>query len=130
LQAFVDRFRYKASKASQAQSRIKMLERLEKVDVPLDEHTAPIRLPKATPANPPLITMDKASVGYEPGKPVLGHLSLRFDSDDRIALLGKNGNGKSTLAKLLAGKLQPMSGELVRAKKLVPGYSRSINWKN
>ena len=122
LQAFVDRFRYKASKASQAQSRIKMLERLEKVDVPLDEHTAPIRLPKATPANPPLITMDKASVGYEPGKPVLGHLSLRFDSDDRIALLGKNGNGKSTLAKLLAGKLQPMSGELVRAKKLVPGY--------
>jgi ATP-binding cassette subfamily F protein 3 len=66
--------------------------------------------------------MDKASVGYEPGKPVLSNLSLRFDSDDRIALLGKNGNGKSTLAKLLAGKLQPMSGELVRAKKLVPGY--------
>jgi ATP-binding cassette subfamily F protein 3 len=122
LQAFVDRFRYKASKASQAQSRIKMLERLEKVDVPLDEHTAPIRLPKAQPASPPLITMDKASVGYEPGKPVLSQLSLRFDSDDRIALLGKNGNGKSTLAKLLAGKLEPMSGELVRAKKLVPGY--------
>jgi ATP-binding cassette subfamily F protein 3 len=122
LQAFVDRFRYKASKASQAQSRIKMLERLEKVDIPLDEHTAPIRLPKATPASPPLVTMDNASVGYEAGKPVLSHLSLRFDSDDRIALLGKNGNGKSTLAKLLAGKLQPMSGELVRAKKLVPGY--------
>ena len=122
LQAFVDRFRYKASKASQAQSRIKMLERLQIVDIPMDEHTAPIRLPKATPASPPLITMDNASVGYEPGKPVLSHLSLRFDSDDRIALLGKNGNGKSTLAKLLAGKLQPMSGELVRAKKLVPGY--------
>ncbi|MGA7674523.1 MAG: ABC-F family ATP-binding cassette domain-containing protein [Rhizomicrobium sp.] len=122
LQAFVDRFRYKASKASQAQSRIKMLERLKKVDVPLDEHTAPIRLPKAQPASPPLIAMDKASVGYEPGKPVLSQLSLRFDSDDRIALLGKNGNGKSTLAKLLAGKLEPMSGELVRAKKLVPGY--------
>jgi ATP-binding cassette subfamily F protein 3 len=122
LQEFVDRFRYKASKASQAQSRIKMLERLQTVDIPVDEHTAPIRLPQATPANPPLITMDNASVGYEPGKPVLSHLSLRFDSDDRIALLGKNGNGKSTLAKLLAGKLQPMSGELVRAKKLVPGY--------
>jgi ATP-binding cassette subfamily F protein 3 len=122
LQAFVDRFRYKASKASQAQSRIKMLERLQIVDVPVDEHTAPIRLPKATPASPPLITMDNASVGYEPGKPVLSRLSLRFDSDDRIALLGKNGNGKSTLAKLLAGKLEPMSGEMVRAKKLVPGY--------
>ncbi|MGC9952670.1 MAG: ABC-F family ATP-binding cassette domain-containing protein [Rhizomicrobium sp.] len=122
LQAFVDRFRYKASKASQAQSRIKMLERLQIMDIPVDEHTAPIRLPKATPASPPLITMDNASVGYELGKPVLSHLSLRFDSDDRIALLGKNGNGKSTLAKLLAGKLQPMSGELVRAKKLVPGY--------
>jgi ATP-binding cassette subfamily F protein 3 len=122
LQAFVDRFRYKASKASQAQSRIKMLERLQIVDIPVDEHTAPIRLPQATPASPPLITMDEASVGYEPGKPVLSHLSLRFDSDDRIALLGKNGNGKSTLAKLLAGKLAPMSGELVRAKKLVPGY--------
>jgi ATP-binding cassette, subfamily F, member 3 len=122
LQAFVDRFRYKASKASQAQSRIKMLERLQIADIPVDEHTAPIRLPKATLASPPLITMDNASVGYEPGKPVLSHLSLRFDSDDRIALLGKNGNGKSTLAKLLAGKLEPMSGELVRAKKLVPGY--------
>jgi ATP-binding cassette subfamily F protein 3 len=122
LQAFVDRFRYKASKASQAQSRIKMLERLQIVDIPVDEHTAPIRLPKATPASPPLITMENASVGYEPGKPVLSHLSLRFDSDDRIALLGKNGNGKSTLAKLLAGKLEPMSGVQVRAKKLVPGY--------
>jgi len=122
LQAFVDRFRYKASKASQAQSRIKMLERLQTVDIPVDEHTAPIRLPKATPASPPLVTMDNASVGYVPGKPVLTHLSLRFDSDDRIALLGKNGNGKSTLAKLLAGKLEPMSGELVRARKLVPGY--------
>jgi len=122
LQAFVDRFRYKASKASQAQSRIKMLERLGKADVPLDEHSAPIRLPKATPASPPLITMDNASVGYEPGKPVLTQLSLRFDSDDRIALLGKNGNGKSTLAKLLAGKLEPMAGEVVRAKKLMPGY--------
>ena len=122
LQAFVDRFRYKASKASQAQSRIKMLERLQTVDIPVDEHTAPIRLPEATPASPPLITMDEASVGYEPGKPVLSHLSLRFDSDDRIALLGKNGNGKSTLAKLLAGKLAPMSGGVLRAKKLVPGY--------
>ena len=122
LQSFVDRFRAKASKARQAQSRIKMIERLERIEIPLDEHIAEIRLPKATDANPPLVTMDGVSVGYEPGKPVLSYLSLRFDPDDRVALLGKNGNGKSTLAKLLAGKLEPMRGELIRARKLVCGY--------
>ena len=122
MQAFVDRFRAKASKARQAQSRLKMLARMEMVAVPVDEHVAPIRLPEPLPASPPLVTMDRVSVGYEPGRPVLAHLSLRFDPDDRIALLGKNGNGKSTFAKLLAGKLAPMSGELMRARKLVPGY--------
>jgi ATP-binding cassette subfamily F protein 3 len=122
LQSFVDRFRAKASKARQAQSRMKMIARLERIEIPLDEHIAPIRLPKATDASPPLVTMDRVAVGYEPGKPVLSHLALRFDPDDRIALLGQNGNGKSTLAKLLAGKLEPMRGELIRARKLVPGY--------
>src|SRR5580692_6511131 len=122
MQAFVDRFRYTASKARQAQSRIKMLEKLGPVNVALDEHVTPIRLPQAQEASPPLITMDRVSVGYDEGKPVLTNISLRFDPDDRIALLGKNGNGKSTLAKLLASKLQPMSGEIVRAKKLTPGY--------
>jgi len=122
LQSFVDRFRYKATKARQAQSRVKMLERLQTMDIPVDEHTAPIRLPQATEASPPLITLENACVGYVPGKPVLSHLSLRFDPDDRFALLGKNGNGKSTLAKLLAGKLDLMGGAMVRAKKLVPGY--------
>jgi ATP-binding cassette subfamily F protein 3 len=122
LQSFVDRFRAKATKARQAQSRIKMIEKMEQIDIPLDEHVAPIRLPQAIEASPPLIAMDRVAVGYAPGKPVLTKLSLRFDPDDRIALLGKNGNGKSTLAKLLAGKLEPMAGEMVRAKKLVPGY--------
>jgi ATP-binding cassette, subfamily F, member 3 len=122
LQAFVDRFRYKASKATQAQSRVKMLERLQTIDIPVDEHVAPIRLPKATGASPPLITMEDASVGYVDGKPVLTGLNLRFDPDDRIALLGKNGNGKSTLAKLLAGKLDAMGGVVTRAKRLIPGY--------
>jgi ATP-binding cassette subfamily F protein 3 len=122
MQAFVDRFRAKASKASQAQSRLKMLAKLAVVEVPPDEYVAPIRIPKAIEASPPLITMDRASVGYEAGKPVLTGLSLRFDPEDRIALLGKNGNGKSTLAKLLAGKLETMGGELVRARKLVVGY--------
>jgi ATP-binding cassette subfamily F protein 3 len=122
MQEFVDRFRYKASKARQAQSRMKMLARLQMVELPVDEQVAPIRIPKATEASPPLITLHRASVGYDPGKPILSHMSLRFDPDDRIALLGKNGNGKSTLAKLLAAKLTPMGGELVRARKLVPGY--------
>lgn len=121
LQSFVDRFRAKASKATQAQSRLKMLERLQKIDLPVDEHVAPIRLPKATEASPPLITLEKVAVGYD-GKQILGNINLRFDPDDRIALLGKNGNGKSTLAKLLADRLPKMGGEMVRAKKLVPGY--------
>ncbi len=122
MQAFVDRFRAKASKATQAQSRLKMLAKMAVVEVPPDEYVAPIRIPTPIEASPPLITMDRASVGYETGKPILTGLSLRFDPDDRIALLGKNGNGKSTLAKLLAGKLETMGGELVRARKLTVGY--------
>jgi ATP-binding cassette subfamily F protein 3 len=101
---------------------MKMLAKMAQVDVPPDEHVAPIRIPEATPASPPLITMDRASVGYEPGKPILTGMSFRFDPEDRIALLGKNGNGKSTMAKLLAGKLQAMGGDFTPARKLVIGY--------
>jgi ATP-binding cassette, subfamily F, member 3 len=122
MQAFVDRFRYKASKARQAQSRIKMLAKMQTVEIPLDEHVTPIRLPKPEETNPPLLSLDRVSVGYEPGKPILTNISLRFDPDDRIALLGKNGNGKSTLAKLLAGKLAAETGDMIRSRKLVPGY--------
>ncbi len=122
LQSFVDRFRYKASKARQAQSRIKMLERMEEIDIPLDEHVTPIRLPDPRDASPPLVTLEQVSVGYEPGRPILSHLDLRIDPDERIALLGKNGNGKSTLAKLIAGKLEKMDGTLFRARKLGVGY--------
>jgi len=122
MQAFVDRFKAKASKARQAQSRMKLLAKMQTIEIPVDEHVAPIRIPKPLEASPPLITMFNASVGYEPGRPVLANMSLRFDPDDRIALLGKNGNGKSTLAKLLAHRLPLMDGELVRARRLVPGY--------
>ncbi len=122
MQSFVDRFKAKASKARQAQSRMKMLAKLSVAEVPVDEHVAPIRIPQATGASPPLITMDRASVGYEAGKPILTNLSFRFDPEDRIALLGKNGNGKSTFAKLLAGKLSAMGGEFTPARKLVVGY--------
>jgi ATP-binding cassette subfamily F protein 3 len=122
MQEFVDRFRYKASKARQAQSRLKMLARMKMIDIPLDENVAPIRLPQPEETNPPLLTLEHASVGYEPGKPILANISLRLDPDDRIALLGQNGNGKSTLAKLLAGKLDTMAGEAIRSRKLSVGY--------
>jgi ATP-binding cassette subfamily F protein 3 len=122
MQAYVDRFRYKKDKARQAQTRLKMISKLKFADVPLDEYIAPIRLPQGPAASPPMITFDRASVGYEPGKPVLSNITLRFDPDDRIALLGKNGNGKSTLAKLIADKLPLMDGEMVRARKLKVGY--------
>jgi ATP-binding cassette subfamily F protein 3 len=122
LQAFVDRFRAKASKASQAQSRLKMLARLE--PVALAESEPPVRFDFPEPAElaPPLIALDHVAVGYEPGVPVLRRLDLRLDPDDRIALLGANGNGKSTLARLLAGRLQPQAGELRRAPRLGAGY--------
>jgi ATP-binding cassette subfamily F protein 3 len=122
MQSFVDRFRYKASKARQAQSRIKMIAKLDHIELPVDEHVAPIRIPQPQAASPPLVTMDRMAVGYEPGKAVLKNVSFRLDPDDRVALLGKNGNGKSTLAKVLADKLTTMSGEVVRARKLLPGY--------
>ena len=122
LQAFVDRFRAKASKASQAQSRLKMLARLEPVALAEAEPQVRFEFPEPAKLAPPLLTFDNVAVGYEPGKPVLRRLDLRLDPDDRIALLGANGNGKSTLARLIAGRLAPMSGEQRRAPRLACGY--------
>ncbi|HEY6579006.1 MAG TPA: ABC-F family ATP-binding cassette domain-containing protein [Rhizomicrobium sp.] len=122
MQAFVDRFRYKQSKARQAQSRLKMLARMKPAVIALDEHIAPIRLPATSPASPPLLCLEKTAVGYERERPVLTRISLRLDPEERIALLGRNGNGKSTFAKLLAGRLRPFSGTVTRASKLVAGY--------
>jgi ATP-binding cassette subfamily F protein 3 len=99
-----------------------MIAKLNFIDVPLDEHIAPIKLPKAPQASPPLITFERAAVGYEDDKPILSNITLRIDPDDRIALLGKNGNGKSTLAKLLAERLTAQSGTVTRARKLIVGY--------
>jgi ATP-binding cassette subfamily F protein 3 len=122
LQAFVDRFRAKASKASQAQSRLKMLARLEPVTLAEAEPPARFDFPEPPELAPPLLTLDGVSVGYAPGQPVLRRLDLRLDPDDRIALLGANGNGKSTLARLIAGRLAPMAGEATRSPKLRCGY--------
>jgi len=123
LQAFVDRFRAKASKARQAQSRLKMLAKLEPTSASISDDVRPIVLPAPDKLlSPPIIALDGVSVGYEPGKPVLRNLSLRIDNDDRIALLGANGNGKSTLVKLLAERLAPMGGNITRADKLRIAY--------
>jgi ATP-binding cassette subfamily F protein 3 len=123
LTAFVDRFRAKATKARQAQSRLKLLAKLEPIAAIIAEEVRPIEIrPPAKPLSPPIVALDDVAVGYEPGRPVLRRLSLRIDDDDRIALLGANGNGKSTLVKLVAGRLAPMSGRLTRAQKLVVGY--------
>ena len=106
LQAFVDRFRAKATKARQAQSRVKMLEKLKPIAALVADEVRPIVIPEPDKMlSPPIIVFDEVSVGYEPGHPVLHDLSLRIDDDDRIALLGSNGNGKSTLVKTIAARL-------------------------
>lgn len=123
LQAFVDRFKAKASKARQAQSRVKMLERLKPITALVTEDVREISFPAPEKIlSPPIIAVDNASVGYDPAAPVLNRVTLRIDDDDRIALLGANGNGKSTLVKLLAGRLAPFSGKVTRADKLSIAY--------
>ena len=123
LQDFVDRFKAKASKARQAQSRVKMLEKMKPVTALVTQDVREITFPTPEKVlSPPIIAVDGVTVGYDVAKPVLKHVTLRLDNDDRIALLGSNGNGKSTLVKLLAGKLAPFSGKIVRADKLSVGY--------
>lgn len=122
IQSFVDRFRAKASKARQAQSRLKALARMEPIAALAEQRTTAFTFPDPKPLPPPIITLDAVSAGYSPDKPVLDNLNLRIDSDDRIALLGANGNGKSTLARLLADRLKPLSGTLQKSGKLRVGY--------
>jgi ATP-binding cassette subfamily F protein 3 len=123
LQDFVDRFKAKASKARQAQSRVKMLEKMKPVTALVTQDVREITFPTPEKTlSPPIIAVDGVTVGYDVAKPVLKNVTLRLDNDDRIALLGSNGNGKSTLVKLLAGKLAPFSGKIVRADKLLVGY--------
>lgn len=121
IQAFVDRFRYKASKARQAQSRLKALSKLEPVAAMADSQVAPFLFPAPEKMlNPPLVRFEEAQVGY--GAPVLRGLEMRLDPDDRIGLLGANGNGKSTFAKLLSGRLSTTGGAMRHHKKLEVGY--------
>jgi ATP-binding cassette subfamily F protein 3 len=123
LQSFVDRFRAKASKARQAQSRIKALEKMKPIAALVDDTVRPFSFPEPVKAvASPIIALDGVSVGYQPGQPILKRLSLRIDADDRIALLGANGNGKSTFAKLLSGRLKSEAGSMT----IAPGLKVSM----
>jgi ATP-binding cassette, subfamily F, member 3 len=122
IEAFVARFRAKATKARQAQSRLKLLAKLEPVEAIVDEAVRDIDIPSpAKPLSPPIIAFENVAVGYD-GQPVLRRLNLRIDDDDRIALIGANGNGKSTFAKLLAGRMTPLEGRITHADKLDVAY--------
>ena len=123
LEAFIIRFKAKATKAAQAQSRVKALARMQPIAAQVEDRVIPFLFPQpAKMLASPLIRMEKAIAGYTPGKPILQNLSLRIDQDDRIALLGQNGNGKSTFAKLIAGRLAPMGGEVWGMQKVTVGY--------
>ncbi|OUI87147.1 ABC-F family ATP-binding cassette domain-containing protein [Acetobacter tropicalis] len=121
MQSFVDRFRAKATKARQAQARLKALEKLPAIEAVVEDAPTRFAFPEPEQLPPPMLTMNRVSVGYA-GKPVLSNISLRLDMEDRIALLGANGNGKSTFAKLVAGRLEPLSGTLERNPRLKIGY--------
>jgi ATP-binding cassette subfamily F protein 3 len=123
LTAFVERFRAKATKARQAQSRLKLLAKMEPIAVSAIDEVRPIIFPPPEkPLSPPIIALDRVSVGYEPGKPILRNLTLNISDDDRIALLGSNGNGKSTFLKLISNRLAPMEGRVTRADRLKSAY--------
>lgn len=121
IQSFVDRFRAKATKARQAQSRMKMLERMDPIASVIEDRTITFNFPNPDPLSPPLVALEDVSVGYD-GKAILTGLDLRIDMDDRIGILGSNGNGKSTLIKLLSDRLKPMAGSLRKSSKLGLGY--------
>lgn len=121
MQAFVDRFRYKASKARQAQSRLKAIAKLQPIAGISNERVAPFRLGEPEELSPPLLALDRVCAGYD-GRKILSGLDLRIDPDDRIALLGANGNGKSTFAKLISSRLKPMEGTVTKARRLRIGY--------
>jgi ATP-binding cassette subfamily F protein 3 len=122
LQVFIDRFRAKATKARQVQSRLKALARFEPIVLAAESAPPPIRFPPPARARPPLLVLEGVRVGYHAGHPVLSSLNLRLDPDDRIGLLGANGNGKTTLARLIAGRLAPQGGQLTRLPALRCGY--------
>ena len=121
MQAFVDRFRAQATKARQAQSRLKALERMPALETVIDDAPTRFAFPEGVHLAPPILVLEHVAAGYGATR-ILQNVSLNVENDDRIALLGANGNGKSTLAKLLAGRMEQLSGELRRSPRLKVGY--------
>ena len=121
IQSFVDRFRYKASKARQAQSRLKQLEKMQPILAISENVVSAFNFPSPKEISPPIIKIENGSVGYNENI-VLNNINVRLDHDDRIALLGANGEGKSTLSKLLAGKISLINGEIIKSGKLKVGF--------
>ncbi|KQP52680.1 ABC-F family ATP-binding cassette domain-containing protein [Methylobacterium sp. Leaf108] len=123
LQSFIDRFKASASKAAQAQSRMKRLAKMEPIATTIEEHVAPFHLPSPKrPLAPPLMHLTDATIGYGDDAPVLRDLNLTLDVDDRIGLLGVNGAGKSTFAKMAAGALRVRDGRMVREGRVQVGW--------
>ena len=122
MMKFVERFKAKASKARQAQSRLKMIEKMDIVDAVMADRVTSFTFPEPTEEKSPLIVLENVDAGYTPDKPVLKNLELRIDADDRIALLGANGNGKSTLMKLISGRLPQLAGHIHKSGKMRVGY--------
>src|SRR5262249_47760010 len=122
LQAFVDRFRAKASKARQAQSRIKMLQKMQDIPIPLEERTMPFHFEDPSALASPLVVLDGCDLGYVAGRPVLRSVSLRLDHDDRIVVIGPNGQGKTTLVKSIGARLALLAGKRTASGKVVIGY--------
>ena len=121
MQSYVDRFRYQANKAKQAQSRIKMIEKMQPIAVEDANRSVRFSFPNPEELSPPLISMEEVKVGYG-SEVILKNINLRLDQDDRIALIGANGEGKSTFAKLLSGQLVPFSGNFNVQNKLRIGF--------
>jgi ATP-binding cassette subfamily F protein 3 len=122
LEAYVDRWRYKAHTARQAQSRLKALQRMAPAAEVFDDASLVFDFPSPKEVKPPLLMLEDVAVGYVPETPVLSSIDLRIDPDDRIALVGRNGNGKTTLARALAGQLRLMDGRIKASGKLSVGY--------
>ncbi len=122
MQKFIDRFGATASKARQAQSRLKAIQKMDIVDAVMADRVTAFEFPEPEEQKSPMLVLEHVEAGYETGKPVLRKLDLRIDADDRIALLGANGNGKSTLVKLLSGRLPPLAGQIHKSSKLRVGY--------
>ncbi|KAI5288738.1 hypothetical protein KEM52_001044 [Ascosphaera acerosa] len=122
LQAFIDKFRYNAAKSSEAQSRIKKLERMPKLEAPEAEYSVSFKFPEVDKLSPPIVQMSGVSFGYTADKPLLRNVDLDVQLDSRIGIVGPNGSGKTTMLKLLTSQLEPSAGHISAHPRLRVGY--------